>query len=121
MRYLRLYADEFGESHFESVEIGYDQVVYAPPAPQFDISEQVKSSQFINVRFLVGWDSGLHPTPRRQLFVVCSGIIEGCSSDGVSEIFEAGDMLLMEDTSGKGHTAKVISDVDVHALMIHLD
>jgi hypothetical protein len=73
------------------------------------------------VRFPAGWDSGLHPAPRRQLFVVLSGEIEGVASDGSAETFKAGGVLLMEDTEGKGRAATVKSQTDVSGLMVHLE
>ncbi len=121
MRYLRLYADQDGESHFEEITATYTPIEYAPPAPSFEVSEPVDATRYVMVRFPAGWDSGLHPTPRRQLFVVFAGEIEGVASDGSTEAFKAGDALLMEDTEGKGHSAMVTSQSDVLALMVHLE
>lgn len=121
MKSLRLYSDENGESHFENVETAYTSAQYAPPAPSFGVSEPTDASRYIMVRFPAGWDSDFHPTPRRQLFVVLSGAIEGGASDGEAVLFKAGDTLMMEDTEGKGHSAKVVSKNDVLALMVHLD
>jgi hypothetical protein len=121
MKNLRLYADQNGESHFEEVEATYTPVEYAPPAPAFEVSDPTETTRYIAVRFPAGWDSEPHPTPRRQVFVVTSGQFEGMTSDGTTVLLEAGDTVLMEDTTGKGHSAKVIGQDDVLGLMIHLE
>ena len=121
MKYFRLYADHNGESHFGEIEETFAPTEYAPPAPPLDVSESMDASRYIFVRFSAGWRSNLHPTPRRQLFVVLSGEIEGSASDGQSKSFGPGEALLMEDTEGKGHTARVIGETDVHALIVHLE
>ena len=121
MKSLRLYADQDGESHFEEATVTYSPTEYAPPAPAFGVSEPINATRYIMVRFPAGWDSGLHPTPRRQLCVVCSGEIEAGASDGSAVVFKAGDALLMEDTQGKGHSATVIGQTEALALMVHLE
>jgi hypothetical protein len=101
MKYFRLYTDRNGESHFEAATTTYAPIEYAPPAPALEVSEPVEATRYVMVRFPAGWDSGLHPAPRRQL--------------------KAGDVLLMEDTEGKGHAATVKSRTDVLGLMVHLE
>ncbi len=120
MKYLRLYADENGESHVEEMSVQYSPIDYAPPAPPFGVSERTEVTGSIHVRFPTGWTSELHPTPRRQLFVLLAGDFSGRASDGTLMSLAPGDVVLMEDTVGKGHTAEVNGDEDVHAMMIHL-
>ena len=121
MKCFRLYADEDGESHFERTEIELTPKQYAPPAPSFDVSEPVETTRYVMVRFPAGWNSELHRAPRRQLFIVLSGELEGAASDGATITLTAGDALLMEDTTGKGHGATVKGEDDVFALMVHLE
>ncbi len=121
MNYPRFYTDENGESHLDEVEVELASLEYAPPAPSIEVSDPVDATSYVWVRFPAGWDSGLHPTPRRQLFIVLSGKIEGAASDGSIITMTAGDVLLMEDTTGKGHTARVRGENDVLALMVYLE
>ncbi len=121
MKCFRLYADEDGESHFEKTEIEFTPNEYAPPAPPFDVSEPVETTRYVMMRIPAGWDSEFHRAPRRQLFIVLSGELEGAASDGSMVTLTAGDALLMEDTTGKGHTATVKGEDDVIALMVHLE
>ena len=121
MKYLRLYADETGESRVEEMQAEFDMAVYAPPAPAFGVSRPTDAMRFIMVHFPAGWDSKLHPAPRRQLFVMLSGQFQGQASDGTVMDLGPGDVILMEDTTGKGHSARTIGGSDVHALMVHLE
>lgn len=121
MKYMRLYAGADGESHVQEMTAEFAPVEYAPPAPPIDVSAPVAAARYVMVRFPAGWDSDLHPAPRRQLFVVFSGRLEGVASDGSAEIFGPGDALLMEDITGKGHSARVIGDSEVLGLMVHLE
>jgi len=43
------------------------------------------------------------------LFVVLEGEVEGWTSTGDKRVFRAGDRLLMEDTTGKGHGARPLN------------
>jgi len=121
MKCLRLYADENGESHVEDILINYDMLAYAPPAPAIGVSNPSDATRYVMVRFPANWNSELHPTPRRQLFVMLSGHLEGKASDGSLMNLKAGDVLLMEDTTGKGHTARTMDGNEVHAMMVHLE
>ena len=106
---IRLFADEVGESHFEDVEIDMSSIQYAPPAPSLDISEPTEAKRFFWLRFPKDWHDAAHPSPRRQLFVVLEGEVEGWTSSGDTRTLKAGDRLLMEDTTGKGHGARPIN------------
>ncbi len=121
MKHIRIYADQDGESHFEEIETEFQMDRYAPPAPEFGISKPTDAARYVMVRFPPNWDSELHPTPRRQLFIMLSGNFQGGTSDGKVMDLEPGDVVLMEDTTGKGHTAKAMNGKEVRAIMIHLD
>ena len=49
-----------------------------------------------------------------------SGEWEITASDGEVRTFSTGDVLLVEDTKGKGHASRVISDDDSLALLVKL-
>ena len=120
MKCVRLYADHQGECHFEDFEIEMTSVQYAPPAPALELSAATKASNFFWFRFPKDWHDAAHPTPRRQLFIVLEGEIEGWTSTGDTRTFKAGDRLLMEDTEGKGHGARPING-EASAIVIALN
>jgi redox-sensitive bicupin YhaK (pirin superfamily) len=45
-----------------------------------------------------------HPLPERRLIIHLSGEVEIGTSDGSRHVFRAGDIRLMEDVTGRGHT-----------------
>jgi len=49
------------------------------------------------------YDFDWHVTPRRQYIVLLAGFVEIQASDGESRTFGPGDIVLVEDITGKGH------------------
>jgi hypothetical protein len=119
-RCVRLFSDEVGDSHFEDIDMPMSAMQYAPPAPALHLSTPVAATQVSWLRFPADWNDAAHPSPRRQLFVVLAGEVEGWTSGGDRRIFASGDCLLMEDTTGKGHGARPLHG-EASALMIALD
>lgn len=118
-KYTQLYADELGESHFRDVEIEFTSSDYAPPAPPLNLSPFTPADQIGFMEAPTGWSSDWHPSSGRNLFVVINGEWEVTASDGETRRFGSGSVLLVEDTLGKGHTSRVISDSI--AVMVTLD
>jgi hypothetical protein len=120
IRCVRLFSDETGESCFEDIEIPMNEIQYAPPAPAVHLSEPRMATRLSWFRFPADWNDAAHPTPRRQLFVVLSGEVEGWTSKGDTRRFGAGDCLLMEDTVGKGHGARPVNG-EAEAIVVALE
>lgn len=120
MRIVRLYSDEDGESHFGDPEIELVLTDYAPPAPPLYLSMATAANQFSFMKAPAGWSSDWHPSSARNLFFVISGEWEVTASDGQSRSFSVGSVLLVEDTTGKGHSSRVISEADSLAAMVQL-
>ena len=118
--YTRLYIDAHGESHFEDVEIDLTLTDYAPPAPPLELSSFLPAAQFGFINASAGWSSGWHPATARNIFFVLSGDWEVTASDGEARRFGAGSVLLVEDTAGKGHSSRVVSQTDSIAAMVEL-
>ena len=119
--YARLYADEFGESHFEDIEMDLTLTDYAPPAPPLSLSTFLPASQIGFMNAPAGWTSDWRPSSGRTMFVVLSGEWEVTASDGEARSFPIGSVLMVEDTIGKGHSSRVVSEVDSLAAMVQLD
>lgn len=120
MKYIRIYADPSGESHFEDVEVELTQVNYAPPAPPWNFSSFSPALQYAFCSFPAGWHGDWHIAPRRNIFIALSGEIAAQTSDGEVRHFKAGSVLLDEDTTGKGHVSWVISETDLLATVVQL-
>ena len=112
LSYTRLYEDDAGESHFDDVDVKLESVDFAPPAPPLNIASLFDGAGCKLVTASAGWGGDVpHPSPLKQLFAVLSGVVEVTASDGESRLFQSGGLLLLEDTSGKGHTTTVVEDV----------
>ena len=121
MRYHRLFADETGESHWESVEVDLQERSFAPPAKLIEISEAKPTTQTMFLRLRRGWNEPIHPTPVRQRLICLAGRVEVTASDGESRQISSGDVWQMEDRRGKGHHTRVVGDDDFEAIIIQFD
>ncbi len=119
--YTRLYSDDADESHFEDVQIDLNSTDYARPAPPLDLSAFTPATQFAFMNAPAGWSSDWHPSSGRNLFFVLTGEWEVSASDGESRRFEVGSAVLIEDTTGKGHSSRVVGEIDSLAVMIQLE
>lgn len=121
LKYVRIYSDSIGESHFEDLEIRLNEIEFAPPAPPIFTSELNPSSNYGFISVLPGWDSEWHPTPTRQYILYLKGTIEAQVSDEEIRQFGPGSITLVEDTSGKGHKSRAIGNEQVVCVVIQLE
>ena len=122
MRYVRLYADDEGESHFEDVAVEFQEVDYAPPSPPMGLSQMMTATQTGFVLATTDWKGEVwHPVAVRQFVVVVAGRIAATVSDGSRREFGMGAVILLEDTHGKGHSSEVIAGEDGVLAVIHLE
>jgi hypothetical protein len=99
--YTRLYSDSAGESRFEDVKIdladkgsvGYLSAGFGSKDIRFRLNEPAYD-----------WD--FHNAPARQFIILLDGEIEITTSLGEIRRFSGGDVLLVEDTTGKGHRTR---------------
>lgn len=97
----RIYADAAGESHFEEMKIPLDD--------RGDIgflSDAQKAGTVIFRKVAGTYDYDFHNAPARQYILLMDGEIEIETSLGDKKIFRPGEVLLVEDTSGKGHRTR---------------
>jgi quercetin dioxygenase-like cupin family protein len=111
--------DSNGESHFADVNIELAALDFAPPAPPLNLSPFTPTKQFAFLEMPAGWYGDFHPTPQRQLFVLLRGEVESIASDGEVRRLGPGSILLMEDTTGKGHASRSIGG-DAFGLVVQL-
>lgn len=119
--YTRLYADDQGESHFADIDVELTAVDFAPPAPPLCLSPAMPASQFRFLGAAADWDGSIpHPSPSRQVFTTLSGTYRVTASDGTVRDFPAGAVLLLEDTTGKGHSTRIVGGEPAFALVARL-
>jgi redox-sensitive bicupin YhaK (pirin superfamily) len=99
MAMYRVYAGPDGESHIEelSAERQADLTAFTN-ITQAGINHH---SEMRNMDF--------HPLPERRLIIHLAGEVEIGMSDGSKQIFRPGDVRLMEDVTGRGHTHRDLS------------
>jgi quercetin dioxygenase-like cupin family protein len=118
--YERVYADENGESHFETVEVAFQEVDYAPPADTMFVSDLEDATLFGFVTVPSGPLGEWHPTPVAQYTIVVSGEIEVTVSDGAKRRCAAGQIMLLADQTGKGHYTEIVSEEPLVVAVVHL-
>jgi hypothetical protein len=112
LTYARLYTGADNETHFDDVNVTFIYKDYGKKMPAVWLPEQgiMNAAGFHFVSMPAGWDGGeWHPAPRRQFIIPLSGEMEFEVSDGEKRTFGPGDVLLVEDTAGKGHISRMVS------------
>jgi hypothetical protein len=107
---VRIYTDHTGESHFCHTKVSFSLIDYAPPAPAISVSEIFDSQGLVFISSPPGWHGDWHPAPRKQYMICLEGELEVTVSDGETRRFGPGNVILVEDTSGKGHISKVVGN-----------
>jgi hypothetical protein len=115
MNITRIFSDEKGETHFETIEI--------PLINQGDIgflSEivEVKKLQFRKVS--ADYDYDFHCAPQKQYIVLLNGGVEIETSLGEKRKFQTGEIILVEDITGKGHKTKNLEPKERQSLFIYI-
>ena len=117
--YLRIYADAEGCSHFEFNTVDLASRDYAPPAPALNTSAGAPADQIVFLELPAGWYGVWHPTPVRQWLILMRGACEFEAGDGQRAIRRAGEVVMLDDTHGRGHQTKVLGEVAVRIAAIH--
>lgn len=118
--YTRLFADSDGETHFEDITVELALANFAPSTPPMGVSRSMRATESAFIGGPTGWIGDWHVSSARNLFIVLSGGWEIEASDGTVRRFSSPDVLLAEDTTGKGHRSRVISAQDSLALVVQL-
>ncbi len=100
MKFTRIYADQHGEAPTADVTL-------FPQLPPFRVNRfsgpsAVKLFSVPAELNVFDW----HTAPERQLAVSLNGIVEYETSDGEVRRFGPGEIVLVEDTTGRGHITR---------------
>ncbi len=101
MNIARIFADEKGESHYQDIE-----VATVSTGSLGSMAEPLPVTSMILRENAPGYDFDWHVAPRRQYIVMLAGFVEIQVSDGETRTFAPGDIVLVEDTEGKGHKSR---------------
>ena len=99
MDFYRVYTGDDGESHLEQLDsVSVLEITEPQPAANI-VFREAPPGNFID------W----HPAPRRQYIIQLAGEVEIGFVDRSSIRYRPGDVRLVEDTTGRGHTTTVVS------------
>ena len=116
MKITRIYTGEDGESHFEDSDISLSN------SENSDFrSDLIKATGIIFRETGSDYDLDFHNAPRRQFVINLEGSVELVTGDGSSRILGPGDILLAEDTTGKGHISRAIDNQPRTSIFVTLD
>ncbi len=97
----RIYSDQHGDSRFEDI-----QIPLTDAGGIGSLSEQCAVRSLIFREVKSAYDYDFHNAPQRQYLILLDGLIEIETSLGEKRQFGAGEVLLLEDTDGKGHRSR---------------
>ena len=101
MKIHNLYCDANGESHWRDIDVewieerNFSKLSARLPATGIIFRETRAENT-------VDW----HTAPRRQYIVNLESGVKITASDGESRVIGTGEVLLVEDTTGKGHVSQ---------------
>jgi hypothetical protein len=116
MKITRLYTGDDGESHFEDIDI-----------PLRDAGEIGRLSELQPTTGIIFRETGAdydydwHTAPRRQYIILLDNGVDITIGDGTTRRFEVGEILLVEDTTGRGHITRTINNQPRRSIFVTLD
>ena len=116
MRIHNLYVDDKGETHFRDVAVEWQT-----EGPGGKLSARIPATGIIFRETPGSYDYDWHPAPRRQYIINLDAGVRITVSDGESREIGAGEILLVEDTHGKGHISQAIAGQMRHSVFVTLD
>ncbi|MFC1964280.1 hypothetical protein ACFLV1_02745 [Chloroflexota bacterium] len=113
---LRMYTGADGETHFEDAVI--------PMVEDRNLRARSEKREADGVLFQEtssNYEYDWHPAPRRQFHITLEGEGEMEIGDGTKRRLKAGDVMLAEDTTGRGHISRKLSKGSWKVVIITLE
>lgn len=105
IRCVHIWTGPDGDSRFEEGHIDL------PRGERGDLLSQVLGAASISFReTMAGGAFAPHDAPTRQLVLTLAGTLEFRTASGATFLIRPGDVLLAEDTSGSGHSWRLVDD-----------
>jgi hypothetical protein len=116
MRIHNLYTDANGQSHFRDIE-----VEWVEEGPAGKLSKRLPATGIIFRQVQPNYDLDWHPAPRRQYIINLDAGVQITASDGEARVIGAGEVILVEDTTGKGHLSKAVEGKIRHCIFVPVE
>ena len=120
MKYLRIFTGADGRSHIEEIDAELMEEEFVPGEPPVLVSSPICQGRVMLAQLPKGWDGGRHTAPTRVLAIGLAGVLE-ISAGGETGGIGPGIAALVEDTTGDGHTTRVVGDEDWQGVVIALE
>ena len=116
MNLVRVFTGPDGQSHFDDVEISFDDY------GAMGLISKLWPGAGVQFRQVTGdYNLDFHVAPRRQLVVNLIGSVEIEVGSGDKRLLGQGSILLAEDTTGQGHISRNVNGEPRSCLFVHLD
>jgi hypothetical protein len=116
MHVHNLYCDADGESHWRDVEIDWAE---ENDAGKLSARQPVHGIIFRQTQ--AEHDRPWHPAPRRQYIINLDAGVTLTASDGEARTIGRGEVILVEDVTGKGHLSKSVNNEMRHSIFVPLE
>jgi quercetin dioxygenase-like cupin family protein len=114
MKIVRLFTGADNESHFEEIEVELNF------QGRMERSNLEPAHGIMFRRAPANHLSDFHTAPRRQYVITLAGQVEIETGNGAIRRFGPGDVMLAEDTTGRGHITRVVGGQPRHYVFIPL-
>jgi hypothetical protein len=116
MRIHNLYTDSSGQSHFRNIKVEWVEETRGGK-----LSKRLPATGIIFREVPPTYDLDGHPAPRRQYIINLDAGVQITASDGESRVIGAGEVILVEDTTGKGHLSKAVEGKVRHCIFVPIE
>jgi hypothetical protein len=116
MHITRIYSDAQGTTHFDEIDVPVQ-----PGGPIGQLSALQPATGIIFRETGPDYDYGWHTAPHRQYVIMLDGSVEIEVGDGEVRRFGAGAVLLLEDTTGRGHWSRAVDGQPRRSIFVTLD
>ncbi len=113
MKIHRLFVDERGESHFQDLDIPLTESSRAGR-----LSARLPATGIWFREVQPDYDLDWHPAPRKQYIINLDAGVQITASDGEAR---KGEVILVEDTWGKGHLSKALDGKLRHCIFVSVE
>jgi hypothetical protein len=114
-QYTRLFSDAQGQARFEDVQVAFEPD--DPHPDEFSVSAPMAARAVLFGRAPAGGSHPEQPEARRQIMICIEGSGE-ITASGETRTFRVGDVLLVEDVDGVGHSSSTAEGFTVVVVVL---
>jgi quercetin dioxygenase-like cupin family protein len=118
LTFTHLYSDADGVSHFKTEQMDFKPLPGAGASQSLTMHVLEGAQGATLLRLRQGAMEDWHIAPRTQFLIAVQGESEVTTGDGKTLRVKPGDVVLMDDTKGKGHKTAAVGPQDHVALVV---